>query len=212
MVSKPRLITNEGNLQAEQSHWPIDDVLSTLRITEPTCLEGMKLFVFVMLNTTGAILGSSASDLYRTEILQKRPFPTNFGTVGDGAWSVANVFDYRLGVTPEVFSTFRQHPKAYSKEEYAVEDICGRLFLLAGETLRQRLTTDLTLRSEDERIGCKELTDLVGELREWSHRLEKFRKRKNPWIFNPAWHARSQRNHFRRLVNERKRAIVGCLR
>jgi hypothetical protein len=119
------------------------------------------------------------------------------------------VFDYRLGVTPEIFSTFRHHPKAYSKEEYAVEDICWKLFLLASETLRQRLAMDTMLRSDDERIGCKEFTSLVGELREWQHRLEKLRRRKNLWIFNPtAWQARSTRNRFRRLVNERKQAII----
>jgi Glycosyl transferase family 2 len=213
VVSKPRFITNEGLPITDDLQWPINDVLSTLKITEPVCLEGMKLFILVMLNTTGAILGSSASNLYRARILQDRPFPTDFGTVGDGAWSVANVFDYRLGVTPEIFSTFRHHPKAYSKEEYAVEDICWKLFLLAGETLRQRLVTDAKLRNEDERIGCKEFTSLVGELREWQHRLETLRKRRFPWVFNPAaWHGRSMRNHFRRLVNERKRTIVGSLK
>ena len=212
VVSKPRFITNEGMPLADKLSWPIDDVLSTLQITEPISLEGLKLFVFVMLNTTGAILGSSASNLYRTDVLQRRPFPTNFGTVGDGAWSVGNVFDYRLGVTPKFFSTFRHHPKAYSKEEYAVEDICWKLFLLAGETLKQRLLADATLRSEAERIGCTDLTNLVGELREWQHRLEQFRRQKSPWIFKPAaWQARSTRNHFRQLVNERKRAIVACL-
>jgi len=209
VVSKPRLIATDGTLLPDEANWPIDDVLSTLQITEPARFEGLKLFLFVMLNTTGAILGSSASNLYRAELLQQRPFPTNFGTVGDGAWGVANVFDYRLGVTPEIFSTFRHHPKAYSKKEYAMEDISGKLFLLADETLRQRLATDVALRGEDERIGCKNFTSLVGELREWQHRLEKLRRQKSFWIFNPAaWQARFKRNHFRRLVKERRQVII----
>jgi glycosyltransferase involved in cell wall biosynthesis len=213
VVSKPRFINNEGATLSEAANWPIDDVLTTLQITEPTYLNAMKLFVFVMLNTTGAILGSSASNLYRTKLLQQRPFPTDFGTVGDGAWGVANVFDYRLGVTPEIFSTFRHHPKAYSKKEYAVEDVCGKLFLLASETLRQRLATDAALRSAGERIGCKDFTSLVGELREWQHRLERLRKRKIPWVFNPAaWQARSIRNRFRRLVNKRRLDIFDSLK
>jgi glycosyltransferase involved in cell wall biosynthesis len=212
VVSKPRLIANDGAPLTEEASWPIDDVLSTLQITEPTCLEGLKLFLFVMLNTTGAILGSSASNLYRTQLLQDRPFPTDFGTVGDGAWGVANVFDYRLGVTPEIFSTFRHHPKAYSKQEYEVEDICWKLFLLANETFRAHLARDATLRKEAERIGCKDFSSLVSEFRESQRRLEKFRRQKNLWIFNPAaWQARSARNHFRQLVKEQKRTIIRYL-
>jgi glycosyltransferase involved in cell wall biosynthesis len=209
VASEPCFIANDGT-PIPKAKWPIDDVLSTLRITEPTYIEGLELFLFVMLHAGdgAAILGSSASNLYRTELLQRRPFPTDFGTVGDGAWGVVNVFDYRLGVTPERVSTFRLHPKAYSCEEYAVDNVCQRLFLLAGEILRQRLTIDTTLRNESDRIGCSDFTRLVGELREWNHRLGRLRKGKCLWIFNPAaWHARAVRNHFRRLVNERKDVI-----
>jgi glycosyltransferase involved in cell wall biosynthesis len=212
VASKPHLIANDGTPRSDGVRWLIDDMLSTLQITQPTCIEGMKLFAFMVLNDLGAILGSSASNLYRTDLLQRRPFPTDFGTVGDGAWGAANLLDCRLGMTPEIFSTFRDHPKAYSKEEYAVADVYRKMFLLASETLRQRLASDAALRSEDERIGCKDFTGLIGELVEWQHRLETSRQHIIPWIFNPAaWQARSARNRFRRLVNERKRAIVESL-
>jgi glycosyltransferase involved in cell wall biosynthesis len=212
VVSKPRFIANDGVPLSNDTRWPIDDVISTLRITEPTSLEGMKLFMFVVFNINDAILGSSASNLYRANFLHHHPFPTDFGTVGDVAWGVANVFDYRLGVTPEIFSTFRHHPKAYSRREYTVENINRTLFLLASKTLQQRLTLDAVLRSEVERIGCREFTSLVGELVEWKHRLEMLRRRKIPWIFNSAaWQAKFKRNHFRRLVQERRQAIFDSL-
>lgn len=35
------------------------------------------------------LLGSSASNLYRTDFLQKHPFPTDFGHCGDTAWGVS---------------------------------------------------------------------------------------------------------------------------
>jgi glycosyltransferase involved in cell wall biosynthesis len=212
VVSTPRLIANDGTPLSDDTSSRIDGVPSTLQITKPMYIEGMKLFVFVMFNIFGNILGSSASNLYRTNLLQQRPFPTNFGAVGDRAWSAANAFDCRLGVTPEIFSTFRDHPKAYSKEEYAVEDVYRKLFLLASEMFRQRLDSDAALKSEDERIGCTDFTGLVGELVEWQHRLEALRRRKIPWIFNSAaWQARSARNHFRRLVHKRKRAIIDSI-
>lgn len=210
VASEPYFITNEGK-PILKARWPIADVLSTLQITEPTYIDGMKLFVFVLLHASGgaAILGSSASNLYRTELLQNRPFPTDFGVVGDGAWSVSNVFDYCLGVTPKRFSTFRHHPKVYSQEEYAVDDIGLKLFHLVEETFRQGLAEDVTLRNESERIGYADFTSLVGELREWNHRLGTLRKGKKLWIFNPAaWYARATRDHFRRLVNERRHIIL----
>lgn len=210
VASEPSFIANDGT-PIPKAKWPIADVLATLRITEPSYIEGLTLFMFVMLyaGDGAAILGSSASNLYRTELLQERPFPADFGTVGDGAWSVENVFDYRLGVTPERISTFRIHPKCYSREEYAVDDICQKLFLLAMEKFRLRLATDTTLRSESERIGCADFASLVGDLCEWNHRLGKLRKGKKFWPFNPAaWHARATRNHFRQLVNEHKDNIV----
>jgi glycosyltransferase involved in cell wall biosynthesis len=209
VASEPCFIDNDGT-PVPKAKWPIDDAISTLRITEPTCIEGLALFLFVMIHAGdgSAFLGSSASNLYRTDLLQNRPFPTDFGTVGDGAWGVANVFDYRLGVTPERISTFRLHPKAYSCAEYAVDNVCQRLFLLAGEILQQRLTIDTTLRNESERIGCSDFIRLVGELCEWNHRLWKLRKGKCLWMFNPsAWQARDTRNHFRRLVNDYKDTI-----
>jgi len=211
VVSEPCFITNEGK-PLPKAKWPIADVLRTLRISEPTFIDGMKLFVFVLLHASGgaAILGSSASNLYRAKFLQDHPFPTDFGMVGDGAWSVANVFDYRLGVIPERFSTFRHHPKAYSKGEYAEDNIDWDLFHLAEETLRQRLTMDTKLRKESDRIGYADYTSLTGKLPEWNHRLKKLRKSKKLWIFNPvAWYVRARRDHFRRLVNERRHIILG---
>jgi glycosyltransferase involved in cell wall biosynthesis len=202
VASEPYFIANDGS-PLPKTRWPIADVISTLRITEPTYIDGMKLFEFVMRHAGdgAAILGSSASNLYRTKLLQNRPFSTDFGTVGDGAWGIANVFDYRLGVTPEIFSTFRHHPKAYSTEVYTVDNICRRLLLLAEKTLRQRLATDTTLQSEH--IRWVDFNSLVCELSEWNHRLGKLRRGKKLWIFNPiAWHARATRNHFRRLANK----------
>lgn len=210
VASEPFFITNEGK-PLPKAKWPIADVLRTLRTSEPIFMDGMKLFVFVLLYASGgaAILGSSASNLYRTKLLQDRPFPTDFGATGDGAWSVSNVFGYRLGVTPEQFSTFRHHLKACSRKERTDDNIDWELFHLAEKALRRRLAEDVELRREIERIGYADYTSLVGKLPEWNHRLKKLRKGKKLWVFNPsAWYARAVRDHFRRQVNERRRAIL----
>jgi glycosyltransferase involved in cell wall biosynthesis len=212
VVSKPRFITNEGAPFTDELRWPIDDLLFIMKINEPVYFEGMKLFLLAWLSPTGAILGSSASNLYRASLLQQRSFPTDFGTAGDWAWSLANVFDYRLGVTPEIFSTFRHHPKAYSREEYAVENIYRKLARLAWKTLQHRLAADNALRMEAERLGVNQLFDLMQNLRAIEQRLERFRHRKIPWLFYPAaWQARSGRNRLRQRLRERRQIIFDFL-
>src|SRR5205823_511784 len=79
VISKPHLVDNDGRQLADMA-WPIDDIINTLQLRQPARLEGMKLFLFTLLNVTGAILGSSASNLYRTDCLKRHPFPTDFGT------------------------------------------------------------------------------------------------------------------------------------
>jgi hypothetical protein len=208
-VSRPRFISNDGESIDDEIHWPIDDVLSTLRIAEPTALEGLRLFYFTYLHSPCAVLGSSASNLYRTEILQRRPFPTDFGTTGDTAWGIANVFDSRLCVTREVFSTFRFHPKSYPTGEYTVTDITAKLSVLASDTLQARLDLDADLRDEIERLGCDRLPQLMNEHLEWCRRLEAAREGKVPWIFNPAaWYARANRDRTLRLAHQRKRELI----
>ncbi len=217
VVSKPRFIANDGSSITDDARWPIDDIIHTLQARQPVRLVGMRLFLFALTNVTGAILGSSASNLYRARVLQERPFPADYGTVGDGAWGIANVFDYHLGVTPERCSTFRCHPKAYAASDYAVEDLNWKLFELAQTTFEQRRAADPALLAEALRCGCDQLIRLVRSHLQWHRRLERFRRGRFPWSLNPAaWHARARRNHFGRRMHEYKLAVLrsldhGCL-
>jgi len=209
VVSKPRFIANDGAPVGHEIRWPIDDVLNSLHITGPTLLDGLKLFYFTFLHLPAAVLGSSASNLYRTDVLQCRPFPTEYGTVGDGAWGVLNVFDCRLGVTPEMFSTFRDHPKAYAAREYEVADITGKLIKLARKTFTARLAVDASLRAEAARASFDQLPRIMREQRKWHHLLELERERKMPWIFNPrAWKVRHRRNRLNGLLQEQRRMVM----
>ncbi len=212
VISKPHFVDNDGRQLADMA-WPIDDITNTLHLRQPASLEGMKLFLFTLLNVSGAILGSSSSNLYRTDCLKRHPFPTDFGTSGDAAWGIANVFDYSLCVTPERFSTFRLHPKSYSLGDYAVVNLNRRLFELARDTLTRRCAVDAELRVAAARWCSDEFLQLVLEHLEWQHRLESERRRKVPWIFNSAaWRARIMRGRFSRLMHERKRAVMESLR
>jgi glycosyltransferase involved in cell wall biosynthesis len=209
VISKPHFIEADGTPIEKEVRWPIDDVLATLRLSQPATLEGLRLFIFVLFNNTDAILGSSASNLYRTEVMKARPFPVEFGTVGDGAWGLANALDVRIGITPQQFSTFRYHPKSYAISDYAVADLKRKLFLLATSTFEERLKCDAQLRATATRIGCDELARLVRLRLDSQEQLEATRHRWFPWVFNPAaWRARAIRNRLRREISERKASVI----
>jgi len=201
-VSKPLFVDNEGR-PAGDTPWPIDDVIEALDIREPRLVQGMELALFAITNVTGALLGSSASNLYRTECLQKRPFPTDFGTSGDGAWGINNALDFKLGIVPERFSTFRLHPKSYSMAEYKVVDINWRYYELAHARFGALPDTDPEYSAQAADWAFPDLLELMRKHLEWHYRLEAERRRTWPWILNPAaWRARWQR----RLQLNRARA------
>ena len=137
VISKPDFVSATGGALPDD-RWTIDVILSRLQIERPRLLSTAEQFLFAVTNLWGAILGSSASNLYRADCLKQRPFPTEYGTAGDGAWAILNIFEVKIAITPERFSTFRFHEKAYAAADYHVESLALKLFRLAqGVVARQ---------------------------------------------------------------------------
>jgi hypothetical protein len=151
--------------------------------------------LFAVANLLRGILGSSASNLYRAEILQRFPFRTDFGTAGDLAWGLEHGAEIRLAVVPESFSTFVFHPKSYAKSDYAVDDMSLKCLRLARESLAQQ--------GRDEGSSLRPLLDRL--LDAWEKYLSDKRsvvaaKHSPVWWLSPgAW--QSHRNRNRSLQN-----------
>jgi glycosyltransferase involved in cell wall biosynthesis len=209
VVSKPIFIEEKGGVCSHQTIWPVDDIIGTLKIDRPAILNEWEKLLFQIVNPVDAILGSSASNLYRTDSLQRMPFPTEFGTVGDGAWGLKNAFSYLLAVTPESFSTFRRHAKAYSKSDYNVADLNRRLFELLHSTLLEGIGKSAQRRLQAEHVDCSNIVETVRCRMRWQERLEYVRTSRLPWILNPsAWQARSMRNWYRsKALSQRDAAL-----
>lgn len=209
VISRPQSVANDDTHIHDADSWPIQDVITSLNIKQPMQVEAIKLFFFALLHVPNGILGSSAGNLYRTEVLQRFPFSTDFGITGDGAWALANLFDCRFAVTPEIFSTFRHHPKAYSKKAYAVEDISGKLFELGREDFERRLAYDAALSTEATKLDFDSFLDCAGAYFKWRWRLEIERGRKLPWVLNPrAWWSRTKKNHLFRNLRAQKKNVL----
>lgn len=209
VISKPIFIEEAGEVCSDQTKWPIDDIIRSLKIEQPVALNEWEKLLFQIVNPVDAILGSSASNLYRTDSLQRMPFPTEFGTVGDGAWGLKNAFVYRLAVTPESFSTFRRHVKAYSKSDYKVTDLNRQLFELLHSTLLEGIDESPQRRLDADVLECSNIIETVRFRMQWQERLEEVRTAWLPWIFNPsAWKARTMRNWYRaKAVRQRDTAL-----
>jgi hypothetical protein len=77
---------------------------------------------------THALLGSCASDLFRGGFLRARPFPLDYGTHGDTAWTLRHAHEMRLCVVPEVGSTFCIHAKETVEPKSVLMGTLDRMF------------------------------------------------------------------------------------
>ncbi len=201
VISKPRFISEAGE-PLPDDRWPIDVILERLRIQRPELLTTAEQFLIAVTNTWGAILGSSASNLYRTDFLKPRPFPTEYGTAGDGGWGIEHIFDVKMAVTPERFSSFRQHEKAYPLADYHVESLASKLFFLAQAVVARQRKTNPAVESILREVSWTELEKSLDTARLAQSSLESLRHRGLPWFLNPAaWRARSVRNRAEATVS-----------
>ena len=114
LISPPRLIGGKKGLL-----WPIHAFISKYRIREFVYVEGKDTVILNYLSLAkyglSSLSGSFASNLVRTKMLQKRQFPIEFGGFGDTMWFSAACCDMRLGLLPDIGSSFVIHPSAHQQ-------------------------------------------------------------------------------------------------
>ena len=110
IISAPEIIDAAG--QVTRLNWPVTQLQQALAQGRDVVLEPEWTWLFAVASMRKAILGSSASNLYRRNVLQARLFPTDYGHAGDVGWGLKYAPDVRLGVLAETVSTFVLHPRA----------------------------------------------------------------------------------------------------
>jgi glycosyltransferase involved in cell wall biosynthesis len=190
VISKPMFRSVDG--PAEDIQWPVDDVIHSLRTTGPKKLSQLQAIVFAMTNSEAGLLGSVASDLFRTSVLKRFPFPTDFGTAGDGAWGWMHAGDVSVGVVPQKFSSFLVHPTGASSEEKRALKEARR----ADEVIKCALPQ---WKLSAEQLAL--VNELLGVLTTYLDAKIAFdgnRRAGVPWWLSPsAWMNRTKRNRFR---------------
>ena len=202
VVSEPVFLTENGEIQKNQEAWPISKMLQKMKIKEPRLLSSNVLSCFILENPQDAILGSSASNIYRTKILQERPFPTEFGTTGDAAWGIKNLNFYRLAVTPMRFSTFRNHEKSYDISKYKINNLNWILISELDkvyDSLRSNKNVDSSFFKKKEN-----LIKIAKNKMYYQNLLASSRCRKLHWVVHPAaWYYRFRRNYFKSIFEKK---------
>ena len=197
LVSRPDFV-NETGQRCAGPEWPMDDVIRRLRLRKPFRLPSAIMVATALAHTGGAITGSCASDLFRTAMLQKYPFLLEFGTAGDGAWSLQNAGRLKWAATQEKETTFRRHPTVASTAEVKAGGISNQFAPLAGKMVSEWLESDSSEFPVEMREDIRRLLALSIEFEESRRRFNCLRKGKWPWILNPAaWKIRTERNQLK---------------
>ncbi len=208
VISRPEFLEHDGKRVAGP-HWPIHNLLEWRPITKPVSVEPWHVFLLATLDIPEGIMGSSASNLYRTETFQRYPFPTDFGHAGDTAWGIRNAFHISLAVTPEIFSRFTLHPSTARAEGAQKKTVASRMFELARESVSELQAQPAAGAAPEHALPLlHELPAELQKLRELQDQYDTLRHEATPWIVRAdAWKARGARNRQREVVRETKARI-----
>jgi Glycosyl transferase family 2 len=195
VLGNPRFI-DEVDQPLSGFHWAVNDLAETFAVSGPVRISGpAALFYATKHLYTSALLGSCASNLYRTTHLQRFPFPTDFGMAGDAAWGILHSLESRICCTNEAGSSFRIHRKTYERCEDSRDDIESLLANLALETGARNEAAPAQLKIPELASHLQASVELSRSL--------KIRRQKclGPWYLHPcAWRERARRRKHRDAI------------
>jgi glycosyltransferase involved in cell wall biosynthesis len=208
VISKPAF-RDLNDQPLPDNWWPIDDIIATLNLTAPQRLAKLEAVIFAVMQMKGAILGSSASNLYRTELMKRLPFPTEFGTTGDGAWGLQHAAEAVFGVVPGHFSSFLVHPAGGSDAEKKTYREAARADAVLKAAMELWRRNGAINDDEFARLHWPELMDELTSYLNAKSAFDRNRREGLPWILNPsAWKNRFARERATARLQKLRREIL----
>lgn len=134
VLSPPKFLSADGTALPRKK-WSLHELIAALQPDRPFLLGPGQVFITSVCHGMAGMMGSSASNLYRTSALQERPFPTDYGHVGDTAWGLAAAFNLRFAVTPRACAEFVIHGGGEEVSLTQAVELETRLLTLARATL-----------------------------------------------------------------------------
>jgi glycosyltransferase involved in cell wall biosynthesis len=205
VVISPPSFTFADHIKMEPPVWPIAGLLSFHGIEKPTEISPFAVLYHGARVLPNAILGSSASNLYRGDHLRSRPFPTTFKSAGDAAWSLQFALETLFCFTPQQGSTFCFHSAHYMAQDPVEHaQLCDAMRAIVKQSL-----TSVDLSPE-----WAEITRLIDEeemlqqtILETNRQLSQIRRASLvPWYFRKS--ALQYWAYRNRLIDQRRALIA----
>jgi glycosyltransferase involved in cell wall biosynthesis len=200
LMSPPQLIPEAG-VREPEADWPVHRIIRDLDLRAPVVLRRSRVLHFAIdhaLHVLG-ILGSSASNLYRTASLQARPFPGDCGHAGDVYWGVRHALDAKFALTPKCCSTFLIHPVTHTEQQKSFYlQLQSRMPQWAEEALREAGANGQPADASELALVHEYLLAVTAYIAD-KDRVHKLRDRHRFWSLYPSvWQVRRTRNQHRR--------------
>jgi len=193
VISRPTFCDVSGQTRPA-TLWPADDVIATLDVKQPYRLRQIEAVIFAVVHAADALTGSCASDLFRTEVLQRYPFSTDFGLSGDTAWSWMHAAEVSYGLVPDRVSTFLRHPTSASVTEQQSFLAARRADVVLRTAMESWRRTGVMTEQTLPRALWEELMAWLTSYLDAKAAFDRNRHGSVPWVLNPrAWRNRIQR-------------------
>ena len=203
VVSPPRFVHEDGRAHRNLD-WPPRDLNRRFGQGRPFVIAPTATQYLAFQNCPKALLGSSASNLYRGAHLRVRPFPIEYGVTGDTAWIMRYGQETRLALTPRVGSTFCIHAKETSLTPEQCVELHQRM--LMQEQARLRTSRRPISRRLNEFFEALALPDKTKEL--WAKKRALWHHPEGRFLNKIRWVGVTARYlwHRSRLKVQRRRA------
>lgn len=107
VISPPEMMNEDGSAQSDRI-MPSNSLRASFELTGAgdRLLTRTETVMMLCGFIPSGLLGSSASNLYRTTLLQNHPFPTDFGHCGDTAWGLSVAPFVNIAFTARICARF----------------------------------------------------------------------------------------------------------
>jgi len=211
VISKPTFCDVSGQ-SLPDLQWPIDDVIATLDVKQPRRLRPLEAVIFAAVHAADALTGSSASDVFRTDILRRHPFPTDFGTSGDAVWGWMHAAEVAWGVIPGKYSTFTLHPTNASVAEKQSFFTARRADAVLRAAMDSWRRSGVITEPIFPRAIWEELMTWLTSYFDTKAAFDQNRRGSVPWVLNPlAWRNRIQRERCIQQLHRLKLAALSIV-
>jgi hypothetical protein len=203
-ISPPRFIDENGEPVADLK-WPPHEIIANHGNGLPFTMSPMATACLAFLHCPSCVLGSSASNLYRGDMLRARPFPVGFRGASDTVWLMRNALTLRVCLTPQCGSDFCIHAKDGKLSRTEAEAFMLQFFhekaVLAQGISKADPSREWSGLAEEAGLYAHTRTLHQARRKEWSA------AKSNPlavgkWLWLTAtygWH-RAQLSHQRRKI------------